>query len=209
MTSFAPDVVAMFAGTLPLGPLAEKGVTGEAYSRAQAETPAEFKSRLEAEGKRVGWMDLMHYLPATDLVQVGRSYEPGTTPKEGLTRRLRGDVDAAAFQAFQETASAEDRDEADVELRHWAATGHFVGDRLVAVASAYPWRGTQIADIGVLVLPEFRGRGLAVRVVQRLAAHCLAQGYAPQYRCAPEHLASAGTARAAGLVNYGTWAVLR
>jgi predicted GNAT family acetyltransferase len=69
----------------------------------------------------------------------------------------------------------------------------------------YPWRDTHFADLGVITLPGYRGRGLARRTVRAISARALAEGYEPQYRCQLDNTPSAALARAAGFVQFGTW----
>ena len=122
-------------------------------------------------------------------------------------RQLTED-DRTAFAEFQAAASAADLDAAFVELDHWAAFGAFEQGHLVCAASAYPWGGARIADIGVLSLAPFRGRGHARNVVRSLSRYALAQGYEPQYRCQLDNQASVALAGAAGLSLFGTWDVV-
>lgn len=122
-------------------------------------------------------------------------------------RRLSA-ADAAAFAEFQAAASEQDRDDAYVELDHWAVFGVFVDERLVCAASAYPWGESAIADLGVLTLAPFRGRGLARVVVRAMAQHARAAGLEPQYRCQQDNAASLALARAAGLGLFGHWDVI-
>lgn len=125
-------------------------------------------------------------------------------PQHDGVRRLTAD-DASAFARFESSSSAEDLDEAYVELDHWAVFGCFLDDRIVCAASAYPWRGSSLADIGVLTLSGFRGRGHARSVVRALGAHAASRGYHPQYRCQPGNAASRAVAAAAGFTYFGLW----
>jgi predicted GNAT family acetyltransferase len=99
-------------------------------------------------------------------------------------------------------------DDAFVELGHWLVMGTFADGRLVCAASMYPWRGTHLADVGVITLPGYRGRGLGRRTVRALSARALAEGYEPQYRCQLDNMPSAALARAAGFAQFGTWNVI-
>lgn len=123
------------------------------------------------------------------------------------TRALTED-DAAAFEAFTARAPQADLEEAYVELDHWLVVGTFVEEELVCVASAYPWRDTVMADLGVVALPEHRGKGLAKRAVLALSGLALQRGYEPQYRCQLDNHASVRLADAAGLRPLGTWDVV-
>ena len=122
-------------------------------------------------------------------------------------RRL-GPSDAALFKEFEEVASEQDLDDAYVELDHWAVFGSFEDDRLVAAASSYPWGGARLADMGVLTLPAYRGKGHARGVVSAICRHAYGEGYEPQYRCQLDNHASRALAASAGLTQFGTWEVV-
>lgn len=117
-------------------------------------------------------------------------------------------ADADVFAKFESSASEQDREDSFVELDHWAVFGAFDGDQLVAAASAYPWGGVTLADIGVLTLEAHRGRGLARQVVCALSRYALSVGHEPQYRCQLENTASVALAGSVGLTRYGTWQVV-
>lgn len=156
---------------------------------------------LAAAGIRLNGPDYLFYLPATDHEAVRRE------PSHGGTRQLTPD-DHEAFARFTAQAPAEDLDEAFVELDHWLAFGTFDGGRLVAVASMYPWRGTRLADLGVITLPAERGNGFARRTVRAISSKALHLGYEPQYRCQRDNVASAALAESAGFVRFGEWDVV-
>ncbi len=114
-------------------------------------------------------------------------------------------ADAGRFAALTAVCSAEDLDEAEVELDDWDVLGVVAEDRLVAAASAYLWAGSQIADLGVITHPDHRNQGHARALVRAFSRRLLTAGYEPQYRCDPDNYASAAVARAAGLARFGTW----
>ncbi|MEP7180226.1 MAG: GNAT family N-acetyltransferase [Pseudonocardiales bacterium] len=124
-----------------------------------------------------------------------------------VTRRLQ-DTDADAFAVLSAEASEEDLDQAYVEIDHWLVFGTFVDDRLAAVASMYPWRDTHLADLGVLTLPAYRGRGFAKATVRAISAAASKRGYEPQYRCQLDNVTSAALAHSAGFERFGTWNVI-
>lgn len=132
-----------------------------------------------------------------------------------LQENLRGDLrrlteqDEAVFSEFQSSASEQDLDDAYVELDHWAVFGSFEQNRLVSAASMYPWEdNVQIADLGVLTLTSFRGKGHARKVVRSICKYAYDQGYEPQYRCQLDNHASTSLAKAAGLTLFGKWDVI-
>ena len=126
---------------------------------------------------------------------------------EGDLRQLTKE-DGAVFSEFQSSASKQDLDEAYVELDHWAVFGSFEQNRLVSAASVYPWGKAQIADIGILTLSPFRGKGHARKVVRSISKYVYGKGYEPQYRCSQDNHASASLAKASGFTLYGEWEVI-
>ena len=139
-------------------------------------------------------------------------YADGTEPwlatqREAAARRL-SERDAAAFVAFQSEAAEQDKENAFVELDHWAVFGMFEQQRLVSAASMYPWDNARIADLGVLTLPGCRRKGYAKALVRSMSRHALSLDHQPQYRCQLDNSASTILAQAAGLSLFGTWEVV-
>ncbi|MBS4198326.1 GNAT family N-acetyltransferase [Bacillus sp. FJAT-49732] len=126
---------------------------------------------------------------------------------EVVLRRLT-EQDDAVFSEFQSSASEQDLDDSYVELDHWAVFGSFEQNRLVSAASMYPWGNSQIADLGVLTLTPFRGKGHARKVVRSICKYACNQGYEPQYRCQLDNQASTLLAKAVGLTLFGKWEVI-
>lgn len=113
--------------------------------------------------------------------------------------------DSKAFELFQSQISEEDLDGASVELDHWLVFGLFENEKLICVASMYPWHGTKIADLGVLTLSSARGKGYASEVVEAICKHTYLLGYEPQYRCQLDNYASVALAKSCGLSLFGKW----
>ncbi|MFJ7936713.1 GNAT family N-acetyltransferase [Sporosarcina sp. NPDC096371] len=126
---------------------------------------------------------------------------------EGDLRQLT-EQDDAVFSEFQSSATEQDLDEAYVELDHWVVFGSFEQNRLVSASSMYPWKNARIADLGILTLKPFRGKGHARKVVRSISKYAYDQGYEPQYRCRLDNKASASLAKAAGLTLFGKWEVI-
>ncbi|WP_233202960.1 GNAT family N-acetyltransferase [Chitinimonas sp. BJB300] len=124
------------------------------------------------------------------------------------TIRQLSAADEAIFAEFQSSASEQDLGDAYVELDHWAVFGAFENERLVCAASMYPWEGQKIADLGVLTLPPFRGKGYASKVVRAISCYACNLGYEPQYRCQIDNHASIALAKKAGLTQLGKWEVI-
>lgn len=158
-------------------------------------------ARMAAAGLTMNGADFLFYFDDVERAQI-RAETAETT-----VRRL-GQSDATAFEDFEAAAPEQDRDDAWVELDHWAVFGSFVDGRLVSAASAYPWENARLADIGVVTLPEYRGRGHARRVVRAISAFALGEDFEPQYRCQLDNAPSVALAKAAGLSLFGTWDVI-
>jgi RimJ/RimL family protein N-acetyltransferase len=177
--------------------LAERlGLSGQTAVSADALAHA-----LDVTALKLNGPDHLFYLPTQEQASV-RSER--VSPE---TRQLT-DTDADAFADLAAQAPANDLDEAFVELDHWLVFGTFVGEQLVSAASMYPWRRTQLADLGVITLPAYRGQGLAKATVRAISAQALRQGYEPQYRCQLDNAPSIALANSAGFVRFGTWDVI-
>lgn len=156
---------------------------------------------LESAGVQLNAPDNVYYLS----LEAQASLRAEKSSRE--TRQLT-EADSAAFEAFTARAPDDDLDDAYVELDHWLVFGTFVGSTLVSAASMYPWDGTTLADLGVITLPEFRGRGLGRRTVRALSASALERGYEPQYRCQLDNSASITLAEASDFTLFGEWEVI-
>ena len=86
--------------------------------------------------------------------------------------------------------------------------GTILDGRLVSAASMYPWDGSRLADLGVITLPEFRGRGLGRATVRAMSALAIDRGYEPQYRCQFDNASSVALAASAGFALFGDWDVV-
>ncbi|SKT84920.1 Putative acetyltransferase [Mycobacteroides abscessus subsp. massiliense] len=181
-------------------------VTPELADRAgfdgfQPVSDTELRTRLDKAGLRLHGADNLFYF--TDEARATLLAELPT----GDIRLLTAD-DAAIFKAFESAATEEDLDDAQVELDHWAVFGSFDNGRLVGVASMYQWEDAPIMDLGVLVLPIFRGRGHARGLVRAAFRYACTRGYEPQYRCQLDNAASSALAPVAGLTLFGTLDVI-
>lgn len=156
------------------------------------------RARLAASGIILNDPDLLFYRATDRPVQAA--------PMDAVRRLTK--ADHAAFDRFYRSASPQDRDDAWVEFDHAAVFGSFDGDRLVCAASMVPWQESPLADLGVLTLPDARGRGHARAVVAAIADHAVAAGYEPQYRCQTDNRASVALARSSGFEPLGQWEVI-
>jgi GNAT superfamily N-acetyltransferase len=189
-------------GELTLAVLAPEVADRLALPDGDALTEGALRQALTDAGITLHDADLIHYFTADAAAAVTREQTPTTV------RLLTAD-DAEAFALFEASAPEQDLDDAYVELDHWAVVGAFEpghpNGRLIAAASAYPWGESQLADLGVITLPDARGKGIARAVVRELARVIYSRGYEPQYRCQLDNAASIALAASAGLTRFGTW----
>ncbi len=175
------------------------------FDRGQGLSRQAFQQKLDETGISLHGADYLFYFGESGRAKLAQESEG--------TARLLSQRDEAVFSTFLAAASEQDLDDAFVELDHWAVFGSFQQDRLACAASAYPWRAygwndARLADIGVLTLSEFRGRGFARKTVRALARYSYEQGYHPQYRCQTDNAASVALAKAVGLTLFGRWCVI-
>jgi len=166
-------------GTLLLAAPAEEAI-------AVAE-PAAYSSDVEARPRGIG---LLHYLgdpPAGDRDPRVRSLAPADRP---------------LLDALQKTAGAAETEEAEVDVEDPLAVGIVERGRLLAIASLLD-ESPDAVDVGVLVDPAERRRGLGVAVVCEVADRAARSQRLIQYRCNRENEASARLARACGFTLWG------
>lgn len=85
---------------------------------------------------------------------------------------------------------------ADVNIDDYMVFGAFLDKKLVSAASVIYMEGAY--DIGILTMPEYRGKGISTSLVQYCNDWILAQGGLSQYRCENRNTASYHTALKAG-----------
>jgi L-amino acid N-acyltransferase YncA len=111
---------------------------------------------------------------------------------------------AAAIELVAElldSCSDDDRDEAEFELDALdeVLVGWLEGDRLLALAGGREWSARPgFRDIGVIVHPAARRRGLGQAVVEQVTTEILMRGHRPLYRCNDENTGSVRLCRAVG-----------
>jgi GNAT superfamily N-acetyltransferase len=152
-----------------------------------AADPEAYAADVAARPRGVG---LLHY----------RATAPDGDPDPRI--RVLGGADRALLDALQEAAGADATEEADVDVEHPLAVGIVEDRRLVAIASLLDEVGTAV-DVGVLVDPALRGRGLGAAVVADVTRRAVGSGRLVQYRCNEENDASAELARSCGFALWG------
>lgn len=125
------------------------------------------------------------------------------TPDARYTVRQLTSADQPAFDAFYAQCSEADKEEGDVALDHLSAFGVLDGTRIVAVSSAYEWRG--FIDIGILTDPSYRRQGLGKAVVSACSLHHVTGDQVVIYRHDLVNIGSQGIAE--GLNFLPCWGI--
>jgi RimJ/RimL family protein N-acetyltransferase len=130
------------------------------------------------------------------------AFRPASPAPEQRVRELT-EVDRDGFEEFLGHCSPDDREAGEVDIggEHELTMGMQVGDRIVAVASMFEWRG--FSDLGVVTAPQFRGRGAGRAVVSALCERLLDGPRVVVYRHSLDNLGSAGVARSLALLPLG------
>ncbi|WP_413512283.1 GNAT family N-acetyltransferase [Myroides odoratus] len=161
----------------------------------------QLKSVLEKEGIILHGADYVFYFSEEEKTRIRHLELP-----ENI--RVLTKEDAVYFAEFESRATEQDLDDASVDLAHWKVYGVFEAGKLVAVASMYPWdEESKIGDVGVLTLPNYRGKGYAKKLIEICSKAALLQGYEPQYRCQLDNLASVRLAKKLTLDLFALWNV--
>lgn len=161
----------------------------------------QFKSVLEKQAIPLHGADHVFYFSEEEKTRIKSLEFPHSI--RALTK-----PDTAYFTVFEDSATEQDLDDASVDIDHWKAYGAFEDDKLVAVASMYPWDdNSQIGDMGVLTLLDYRGKGYAKKLIEIISQSALQQGYEPQYRCQLDNIGSVGLAKKLNLDLFALWNV--
>ena len=145
--------------------------------------------------------------PAERAPQRLHALDPATfrpaSPAPGQQVRELTEVDRDDVEEFLGQCSQDDREEGDVDIggEHELTMGLQVGDRIVAVASMFAWRG--FSDLGVLTAPRLRRQGTGKAVVSALCERLLDGPRVVVYRYSLDNLGSAHVARSLALAPIG------
>jgi GNAT superfamily N-acetyltransferase len=128
-----------------------------------------------------------------------KDFEFFTARGDFPARRLHPENDKAHLLSLYGACSEEDLDAAMIYVDEPDPViyGMFHKGRLVAYASHRYW-GEIIADIGVLIHPDYRSRGLGKAVVSVLCEWCIQNDVVPMYRVFSDHTHSRRIGQALG-----------
>lgn len=151
--------------------------------------PAAYACDVSGRASAIG---LLHY--RADALAGDR--DPRVRVLEAADRPLLDSLQTAAGRAASE--------EAEVDVEHPLAVGIIESGRLLAIASLLE-ESSDTVDVGVLVDPPERRRGLGAAVVRDISERAATSGRLVQYRCNRENEPSARLAHACG---FSVWGVL-
>jgi len=149
--------------------------------------PVAYSSDVAGRARGIG---LLHYLSDSPA----RERHPRV--------RVLAAADRPLLEALHKAAGAAETEEAEVDVEHPLAVGIVEHGRLLAIASLLD-ESEEAVDVGVLVDPAERRRGLGVAVVREVAGRAARSQRLVQYRCNRENEASARLARACGFTLWG------
>jgi len=172
----------------------------EKLSLTDKSTCSELEEALVQNGMKWYDEDALYYL-SDDHELVLNSNE------NSVGVRQLSESDSTLFNDFESRNTEKDLDDVEIELDNEAVFGAIDDGALNCVADYYRWSNKDVADIGVLTVPDCRGKGVASSVVEALCRHALSQGLLPQYRCQLDNQGSIGVAEKIGFRLYGLWTV--
>lgn len=189
MVSYGPCVATLVM------PQAEKAVAellenggGPAWKYFQPEYTSRFAQILADAGAKAYLALDICYLPGALRADVRPALQP-----DAVIRILKPVDFAGLYSPEWGNALTLKRPQADV-----LGAGAYIGGELVGLAGCSE-ETPSMWQIGVDVLPEYRRRGLARRLVSTLTAAASERGHVPYYTAAQANIQSLGTATAVGL----------
>jgi GNAT superfamily N-acetyltransferase len=162
-----------------------------AEERAAVAEPETYSADVATRAHGIG---LLHYL--------ARAPAGERDPRVCVLRP----ADRPLLDELQDAAGAAATEEAEVDVDDPLAVGITEDGGLLAIASLLD-EGSDTVDIGVLVDPAQRRRGLGAAVVREIAERATRAEQLVQYRCNRENEASARLARACGFTIWGVLSV--
>ena len=120
---------------------------------------------------------LDHFLASPDFI-------PQPIPEKFALKRLDPKDDKELLSKLFNACTAEELDDADIILDEPdpVIIGLIYKGELAAYASHRYCGDEEIADIGVLIHPNYRGQGLGKAIVSSLCAWCIKHNVTPMYR---------------------------
>jgi GNAT superfamily N-acetyltransferase len=128
---------------------------------------------------------LDYFLDAVDFVR-------HAVADDFAVQTIDAERDGPMLAELFEACTEEELDEADIILEEPdpVILGLVHGGKMVAYSSHRYWGEREIADIGVLIHPEYRGQGLGKTIVAELCKWCISNDVVPMYRVFDDHVVS-------------------
>ena len=128
---------------------------------------------------------LDHFLASPDFI-------PQPIPEKFALKRLDPKDDKELLSKLFNACTPEELDDADIILDDPdpVIMGLIYKGELAAYASHRYWGDEEIAEIGVLIHPNYRGQGLGKAIVSSLCAWCIKNNVVPMYRVFDDNLIS-------------------
>ena len=123
-----------------------------------------------------------------EFEQVSKDLKPSTVKGDFTARRLHPENDNTYLRSLYDACTEEDLDEAEIYVDDPDPViyGMFAKEQLVTYASHRYWDEI-IADMGVLIHPNYRSQGLGKAVVSALCDWCIQNNVVPMYRVFSDH----------------------
>lgn len=135
-----------------------------------------------------------------DIATFRGAADPDAVAVGGGDVELMAFLEASELEEWAESGFPRDPSAADPETTQFWVLRE--GGRVVAAGNLNEWRGRP-GDVGVLVSPADRRRGLARRLVGAMVTDVLPSIGVVRYRALAANLASLSVARRLGFVEYG------
>ncbi len=175
--------------------------TGEAFTNEELLTNL-LGNKYQVEEKNI----LLDYFLAPP------DFNPQATPDKFALKRLDPDSDTELLSKLFNACTPEELDDADIILDEPdpVILGLIYNRDLAAYASHRYWGDEEIADIGVLIHPDYRGQGLGKGIVSSLCAWCIQHNVVPMYRIFDDSIISEKIPKRLGfgeLITVSTYSV--
>lgn len=158
--------------------------------------------RLALLNPRLHWRDHLHYLRPEQRDLPPRT---GALQLDPILRLLNPDreEDRRDIEQLNDTLAQSERNDGEVQIDHIVVAGYYSGGELCGAASFLYDAEFDITDVGVIVHPAHRGRGIGRRVVRYLCSVADATRLL-QYNANEHNTGSLAVARGAGFTRFLT-----
>lgn len=161
--------------------------------------PDQLLERLALLNPRLHWRDYLHYLRPEDRDPPPRTGALALDPVLRLLNPER-EADCIDLENLNAALSSTERGEGDVQIDHFAVAACYSEGKLLAAASFITDTEYDVTDVGVIVHPHHRRRGIGTRVVRYLCSIADPERLL-QYNATERNIGSLNVAGAAGFTR--------